>query len=63
MYNLSSAEGTRFAQIATEMNERLAKIGPSPLRKDAETMQKNIQEMTEEAEVAIQEKQNDCCRS
>jgi F420-non-reducing hydrogenase iron-sulfur subunit len=32
MYNLSSAEGTRFAEIVTEMNDRLARLGPSPLR-------------------------------
>ncbi|NCO40498.1 MAG: hydrogenase iron-sulfur subunit [Armatimonadetes bacterium CG_4_10_14_3_um_filter_66_18] len=32
MFNLSSAEGPRFAQIATEMSERLARLGPSPLR-------------------------------
>jgi coenzyme F420-reducing hydrogenase delta subunit len=32
MFNLSSAEGPRFAHIATEMSERLARLGPSPLR-------------------------------
>ena len=32
MYNLSSAEGGRFAQIVTEMTERIAQLGPSPLR-------------------------------
>jgi coenzyme F420-reducing hydrogenase delta subunit len=32
MYNLSSAEGARFAEIATEMNKRLEELGPSPLR-------------------------------
>jgi F420-non-reducing hydrogenase iron-sulfur subunit len=31
MYNLSSAEGPRFAEIAREMHERIAKLGPSPL--------------------------------
>jgi coenzyme F420-reducing hydrogenase delta subunit len=33
MFNLSSAEGTRFAEIVTEMNERITQLGPSPLRK------------------------------
>jgi len=33
MFNLSSAEGTRFAEIVTTMNERISEIGPSPLRK------------------------------
>jgi coenzyme F420-reducing hydrogenase delta subunit len=36
MFNLSSAEGPRFAAIATEMSERIAKLGPSPLRPDSE---------------------------
>lgn len=54
MYNLSSAEGTRFAEIVTEMNERLAKLGPSPLRPDRDTMEQNVQEMTQQAEAAIE---------
>jgi F420-non-reducing hydrogenase iron-sulfur subunit len=33
MYFLSSAEGARFAQIATEMTERVRKLGPNPLGK------------------------------
>ncbi|MBN2194881.1 MAG: hydrogenase iron-sulfur subunit [Polyangiaceae bacterium] len=32
MYDLSSAQGTRFAEIVNEMNDRVAKLGPSPLR-------------------------------
>jgi F420-non-reducing hydrogenase iron-sulfur subunit len=32
MFNLSSADGTRFAEIVIQMNQRLAKLGPSPLR-------------------------------
>lgn len=31
MFNLSSSEGPRFAQIATEMTERVRKLGPSPV--------------------------------
>ncbi len=31
MFNLSSGEGTRFAEIAIEMVERIKKIGPNPL--------------------------------
>jgi coenzyme F420-reducing hydrogenase delta subunit len=34
MYNLSSAEGPRFAEIMTEMTARLRRIGPSPLRRE-----------------------------
>jgi hypothetical protein len=32
MYFLSSAEGIRFAEIATAMTERARALGPSPLR-------------------------------
>lgn len=32
MFNLSSSDGPRFAQIATEMTERIRRLGPSPLR-------------------------------
>ena len=35
MFNLSSAEGGRFAEIVTEMTDRLARLGPSPLRQEA----------------------------
>jgi F420-non-reducing hydrogenase iron-sulfur subunit len=31
MFNLSSAQGPRFAEIATEMTERIKQLGPSPL--------------------------------
>jgi coenzyme F420-reducing hydrogenase delta subunit len=31
MYNLSSAQGPRFAEIATEMTEKTKELGPSPL--------------------------------
>jgi F420-non-reducing hydrogenase iron-sulfur subunit len=31
MYNLSSAQGPRFAEIATEMTERAKELGPSAL--------------------------------
>ena len=31
MFNLSSAEGHRFAEIANEMTERIKALGPSPL--------------------------------
>jgi len=31
MYNLSSSEGPRFAEIATEMTERIRELGPSPI--------------------------------
>lgn len=36
MFNLSSAMAGRFAEAATEMNEQIAALGPSPLRKNLE---------------------------
>jgi len=32
MYNLSAAEGARFAQIAREMTDRIRELGPSPIK-------------------------------
>ena len=32
MYNLSSSEGPRFAQIAVEMDEKIRKLGPNPIK-------------------------------
>lgn len=34
MFFLSSAEGARFAEIATEMTQRIRELGPNPLRAD-----------------------------
>jgi len=31
MFNLSSAQGSRFAEIAIEMTERIRELGPSPI--------------------------------
>jgi coenzyme F420-reducing hydrogenase delta subunit len=35
MFFLSSAEGKRWAEIATEMTERIKTLGPNPLRNGA----------------------------
>jgi coenzyme F420-reducing hydrogenase delta subunit len=32
MYNLSAAQGTRFAEIAREFTARIRDLGPSPVR-------------------------------
>ena len=32
MFNLSSGEGPRFAEIATEMTEKIKEMGPNPLK-------------------------------
>lgn len=33
MYNLSSSEGPLFAEFATEMDERIRKLGPNPIKR------------------------------
>jgi coenzyme F420-reducing hydrogenase delta subunit len=33
MYNLSAAQGQRFAEIAREMTEKIREMGPSPIKK------------------------------
>ena len=63
MFNLSSAEGIRFAEIVGEMSRRVAQLGPSPLRSDRETVQQNIQQMTDQADEALRGAKHDCCRS
>ena len=35
MFFLSSAEGVRFAEIASEMTERARRLGPNPLKDKA----------------------------
>ena len=49
MYNLSAAEGGRFAQIAREMTDRIRNLGPSPIRT------KGGRELREEAEEVEEE--------
>ena len=31
MFNLSSAQGPRFAEIANEMTDKIKELGPSPV--------------------------------
>jgi F420-non-reducing hydrogenase iron-sulfur subunit len=33
MYNMSAAQGQRFAEVAREMTEKIRALGPSPIRK------------------------------
>lgn len=33
MFNMSSSEGPRFAQVAREFTETIRKLGPSPVKK------------------------------
>lgn len=53
MFNLSSAEGARFAEIVSEMSGRLAELGPSPLRTDHDATVEHVEKLTSEAEAAL----------
>ncbi len=53
MFNLSSAEGPRFAEIATEMHERVVELGPSPLRRGREAVLAGVAGMASLAEAVI----------
>ena len=54
MFNLSSAEGPRFAEIVKEMSARIAPLGPSPLRKNQSAMDAGIAAIEKQTELAIQ---------
>ena len=53
MFNLSSAEGTHFAEIVTLMSKRIAELGPSPLRLCREHVERSIRDMNDEAQRAV----------
>jgi coenzyme F420-reducing hydrogenase delta subunit len=53
MFNLSSAEGPRFAEIVKTMVERIKRLGRSPLRPDPKRVLENVQEMSRQAEAMI----------
>ena len=61
MFNLSSAEGPRFAQIVNEMTTRLTNLGPSPLR-PAHSAEEGVREMTLQAEANLSGEKHDCCQ-
>ncbi len=64
MFNLSSAEGTRFAEIVTTMVARLKQLGPSPLRAGVPRLQQTLSQMSQQADEAlVGEPHHDCCRS
>jgi F420-non-reducing hydrogenase iron-sulfur subunit len=49
MYNLSSAEGGRFAEIVSEMTARVRRLGPSPIKPGPEAVAMGLQTMTQQA--------------
>jgi len=54
MFNLSSADGPRFAEIVTEMNERIARIGPSPLRPNRDRLDRDLETFSSRTEAAVE---------
>ncbi len=40
MYNLSSGEGPRFAEISREMTEKIRALGPNPIKTKGERKEK-----------------------
>lgn len=53
MFNLSSAEGTRFAEIVTTMVERVQRLGNNPLRLDPKRIEHGVQEISRQAEAML----------
>jgi coenzyme F420-reducing hydrogenase delta subunit len=59
MFNLSSAQGPRFAEIVNEMTARLTSLGPSPFR-PSRGAEEGVREMTEQAEANLVGKAHEC---
>jgi coenzyme F420-reducing hydrogenase delta subunit len=53
MFNLSSAEGPRFAEIVKEICARIVPLGPSRLRNDAMKTEQGVIEIARQAEMTI----------
>ncbi len=53
MFNLSSAEGPRFAEIVKEMCARIVPLGPSRLRNDDTKIEKGVVAIARQAEMTI----------
>lgn len=53
MFNLSSAEGGRFAEIVTTMVERIKLLGRSPLRHEPDRIEQEVHEISRQAEAML----------
>ncbi len=53
MFNLSSAEGPRFAEIVTTMVERIGRIGKSPLQPSQDRLEQGMCEIGRQAEALL----------
>jgi F420-non-reducing hydrogenase iron-sulfur subunit len=47
MYNISASMGPRFAEIAREMTDKIRKLGPSPIKKNAERKARSAERKAE----------------
>ena len=47
MYNMSSSQGQRFAEVAQEMTERVRKQGLSPIKKYAKRIEHRAEQITQ----------------
>jgi coenzyme F420-reducing hydrogenase delta subunit len=52
MYNLSSAQGQRFAAIALEMTEKIRQLGPNPMKKGSRVTGHGSRENESQEQVA-----------
>ena len=50
MYNLSSAQGQRFAEIAREMTEKVRQLGPNPAKTERARKAKRGREADDSSE-------------
>ena len=48
MYNLSSAQGQRFAEIAKEMTEKVRGLGPNPAKNGKKTVRRENHDCSEQ---------------
>lgn len=53
MFNLSSAMGGRFAEIVTEMADRVKRLGPNPIKLGVADLESGLNEMSQQAESRI----------
>ena len=62
MYNLSSAEGGRFAEIVNEMTERIRRLGPSRIKPGAAAVAAGVHELTRDAAQRVAAEACGCSR-
>jgi hypothetical protein len=61
MYNLSSAEGKKWADICTEITERVRRMGPNPVRNRDGVAKAAVLEESASVAESEQEAPSRCC--